>query len=54
MMEQIRMVEVDEMVNYKNYNLVVDKSRQLDINDSDEVPVSSENSDGSDKGEDEQ
>ena len=37
MMDQIRMVEVADMENYKLYNLQIDNNRDLNINDSDEL-----------------
>lgn len=49
MMEQIRMVEVDSMPMYKDFNLRIDDTQKLDINDSDELEdVSSEDSEVSD------
>lgn len=56
MMDQIRMVEIDAMPHYaKEYNLQIDKERKLDINDSKSLSdVSSEDSNVSEKGEDEQ
>ena len=45
MMDQIRMVDVDQMPNYQSYNLQIDDNKKLDINDSDELEdVSSEDS----------
>lgn len=50
MMDQIRMVEIDEMPNYKNFNLKLDKEGDLKINDSDELShVSSEDSEDVDR-----
>ena len=37
MMDQIRLVEVDRMENFKQYNLRIDNTRNLNINDSDEL-----------------
>ena len=46
MMDQIQMVEINQMENYKNYTLQVDNTVDLKINDSDELDsVSSEDSD---------
>ena len=46
MMDQIHMVEVNKMENYKNYTLQIDNTVNLKINDSDELDsVSSEDSD---------
>ena len=45
MMDQIHMVEVNKMENYKNYTLQIDNTVNLKINDSDELEeVSSEDS----------
>ena len=45
MMDQIRMVEVDDMDQYKKYTLPLDKTTNLKINDSDELnEVSSDDS----------
>lgn len=47
MMDRIRMVEVDQMDQYKKYTLNLDKNTNLKINDSDELSqVSSEDSGG--------
>ena len=46
MMNQIKMVEVNNMENYKGYTLQIDNTMPLKINDSDELDsVSSEDSD---------
>ena len=48
MMSQIRMVEVDNMEVYNQYNVRIDDNQKLDINDSNELDdVSSEGSEGS-------
>ena len=50
MMDQIRMVEVDKMDEYKKYTLKLDNDTNLKINDSDELEsVSSEDSGEPDK-----
>lgn len=50
MMDQIRMVEVNEMQEYKKFQLPVDSKTNLKINDSDELEdVSSEDSGEPDK-----
>jgi len=50
MMDQIRMVEVDKMDEYKKYTLKLDNNTSLKINDSDELEsVSSDESGEPDK-----
>ena len=50
MMDQIRMVEVDKMSEYKKYTLKLDNNTSLKINDSDELEsISSEDSGEPDK-----
>ena len=50
MMDHIKMVEIEEMENYKKYNLRMDDQSQLKLNESDEIEgVSSESGSISDK-----